>query len=120
MNGGWVGEKTSTVKACLTTLSCLVAIAPMAKRNDIVRGLYSAAPSGPHRSSGLEPTVPRTTGCGATAVASTARGTARRAEQGDNLVREARRRHKEDRHDPAYRAQLERALRGADAAASQR
>eukprot|EP00964_Phaeocystis_antarctica_P050685 scaffold29503_cov53-Phaeocystis_antarctica.AAC.6 len=40
--------------------------------------------------------------------------------QGDNLVREARRRHKEDRHDPAYRAQLERALRGADAAASQR
>ena len=49
-------EKTSTVKACLTTLSRMVAIAPMAKRNDIVRGLYSAAPSVAHRSSGLEPT----------------------------------------------------------------
>ena len=49
-------EKTSTVKACLTTLSRMdVAIAPMAKRNDIVRGLYSAAPSVAHRSSGLEP-----------------------------------------------------------------
>ena len=50
-------EKTSTVKACLTTLSRMVAIAPMAKRNDIVRGLYSAAPSVAHRSSGLEPIV---------------------------------------------------------------
>ena len=49
-------EKTSTVKARLTTLSRMVAIAPMAKRNDIVRGLYSAAPSVAHRSSGLEPT----------------------------------------------------------------
>ena len=49
-------QKTSTVKACLTTLSRMdVAIAPMAKRNDIVRGLYSAAPSLAHRSSGLEP-----------------------------------------------------------------
>ena len=53
---GTMGEKTSTVKARLTTLSRMVAIAPMAKRNDIVRGLYSAAPSVAHRSSGLEPT----------------------------------------------------------------
>ena len=52
-------EKTSTVKARLTTLSRMVAIAPMAKRNDIVRGLYSAAPSVAHRSSGLEPIILR-------------------------------------------------------------
>ena len=49
-----MGEKTSTVKARLTTLSHMVAIAPMAKRNDIVRGQYLA-----HRSKGLERKVLR-------------------------------------------------------------
>eukprot|EP00964_Phaeocystis_antarctica_P072986 scaffold44759_cov27-Phaeocystis_antarctica.AAC.1 len=43
-------EKTSTVKARLTTLSHMVAIAPMAKRNDREGAVFS----GPITSSSLE------------------------------------------------------------------